>query len=140
MEIIKLRQEIQKKQIKLLEEYFNFIKELNTFELKLNGQISITDLMLNEILKRTNNLQEDQIIEEQQYLYERVVLKKYSQSVLANNKLFQNIFMINNIEEIQKRINRFLDSSSQINELEERINYIFDYIENGDENGTEQTI
>ena len=137
MEIFKLHREIQSTQIKLLEQYLTYIKLLNICEMRLAGQISNTDLLLNEVLTRVNELNKEDIIEEQQYVYERILLKKYAQNALRNNEIYKNIFSTKDINEVEKRLTKFLNKNRELNELQEQMESIFDYIENKDKNGTE---
>ena len=133
MEIFKLRNEIQRKQIDMIEQYLNYVRALENYEIRLNGQISNTDLLINDILKRTHDLNNDSITEEQQHVYERILLKRYAQELLGNNALFNNIFRAKDIEEVEKRITMFLDKNRQLSELRERIEFVLDHVEEKDE-------
>ena len=133
MEIFKLRTEIQRKQIEIIEQYLNYVRALKNYEIRLNGQISNTDLLVNDILKRTHELDNDSITEEQQHVYERILLKRYAQELLGNNALFNNIFRAKDIEEVEKRITMFLDKNRQLSELRERIEFVLDHVEEKDE-------
>ena len=133
MEIFKLRNEIQRKQIDMIEQYLNYVRALENYEIRLNGQISNTDLLINDILKRTHDLDNDSITEEQQHVYERILLKRYAQELLGNNALFNNIFRAKDIEEVEKRITMFLDKNRQLSELRERIEFVLDHVEEKDE-------
>ena len=105
--------------------------------MRLAGQISNTDLLLNGVLTRVNELNKEDIIEEQQYVYERILLKKYAQNALSNNEIYKNIFSTKDINEVEKRLTKFLNKNRELNELQEQLESIFDYIENKDKNGTE---
>ena len=130
MEIFKLRNEIQRKQIDMIEQYLNYVRALENYEIRLNGQISNTDLLVNDILKRTHELDNDSITEEQQHVYERILLKRYAQELLGNNVLFNNIFRAKDIEEVEKRITMFLDKNRKMMEIQEQIELILECVEN----------
>ena len=133
MEIFKLRNEIQRKQIDIMEQYLNYVRALENYEIRLNGQISNTDLLINDILKRTHDLDNDSITEEQQHVYERILLKRYAQELLGNNALFNNIFRAKDIEEVEKRITMFLDKNRKMMEIQEQIELILECVENRNE-------
>ena len=133
MEIFKLRNEIQRKQIDMIEQYLNYVRALENYEIRLNGQISNTDLLINDILKRTHDLNNDSITEEQQHVYERILLKRYAQELLGNNVLFNNIFRAKDIEEVEKRITMFLDKNRKMMEIQEQIELILECVENRNE-------
>lgn len=133
METFKLRNQIQRKQIEIIEQYLDYIRALKNYEIRLNGQISNTDLLINNILKRTHDLDNESILEEQQHVYERILLKRYAQELLCNNMLFNNIFRSKDIEEVEKCITMFLDKNRQLSELMERIEFVLDYVEEKDE-------
>ena len=133
MEIFKLRNEIQRKQIEIIEQYLNYVRALKNYEIRLNGQISNTDLLINDILKRTHELDNDSITEEQQHVYERILLKRYAQELLGNNALFNNIFRAKDIEEVEKRITMFLDKNRKMMEIQEQIELILECVENRNE-------
>ena len=133
MEIFKLRNEIQRKQIEIIEQYLNYVRALENYEIRLNGQISNTDLLINDILKRTHDLNNDSITEEQQHVYERILLKRYAQELLGNNVLFNNIFRAKDIEEVEKRITMFLDKNRKMMEIQEQIELILECVENRNE-------
>ena len=133
MELFKFRNEIQRKQIEIIEQYLNYIRYLKDYEIRLNGQISNADLLLNDILKRTHDLDDESIVEEQRYVYERILLKRYAQETLSNNVSFNNIFRAKDIEEVEKRITIFLNKNSQLSELMERIEFVLDHVEEKDE-------
>ena len=133
MEIFKLRNEIQRKQIDIIEQYLNYVRALENYEIRLNGQISNTDLLINDILKRTHDLNNDSITEEQQHVYERILLKRYAQELLCNNMLFNNIFRSKDIEEVEKRITMFLDKNRKMMEIQEQIELILECVENRNE-------
>lgn len=133
MELFKFRNEIQRKQIEIIEQYLNYIRYLKDYEIRLNGQISNADLLLNDILKRTHDLDDESIVEEQRYVYERILLKRYAQETLSNNVSFNNIFRAKDIEEVEKRITIFLNKNRQLSELMERIEFVLDYVEEKDE-------
>ena len=133
MEIFKLRTEIQRKQIEIIEQYLNYVRALENYEIRLNGQISNTDLLINDILKRTHDLNNDSITEEQQHVYERILLKRYAQELLGNNVLFNNIFRAKDIEEVEKRITMFLDKNRKMMEIQEQIELILECVENRNE-------
>ena len=133
MEIFKLRTEIQRKQIEIIEQYLNYVRALENYEIRLNGQISNTDLLINDILKRTHDLDNESIVEEQRYVYERILLKRYAQETLSNNVSFKNIFRGKDIEEVEKRITIFLNKNRQLSELRERIEFVLDHVEEKDE-------
>ena len=133
MEIFKLRNEIQRKQIDMIEQYLNYVRALENYEIRLNGQISNTDLLINDILKRTHDLNNDSITEEQQHVYERILLKRYAQELLGNNVLFNNIFRAKDIEEVEKRITMFFDKNRKMMEIQEQIELILECVENRNE-------
>lgn len=139
MEIINLHREFQVKQLDFVGRYLDFYKEMQNLEIKLNGQISQTDLLLNKILEQAVNLENESILEEANNLYERVLLKKYARNVLSNNTAFQNIFKSKNIDEIEKRTNIFLEKNKQLLEESKNIEMIINQI-NGDENGTKEEL
>ena len=128
MEIFKLRTEIQRKQIEIIEQYLNYVRALENYEIRLNGQISNADLLINDILKRTHDLNNDSITEEQQHVYERILLKRYAQELLGNNVLFNNIFRAKDIEEVEKRITMFLDKNRKMMEIQEQIELILECV------------
>ena len=106
---------------------------MENYEIRLNGQISNTDLLINDILKRTHDLNNDSITEEQQHVYERILLKRYAQELLGNNVLFNNIFRAKDIEEVEKRITMFLDKNRKMMEIQEQIELILECVENRNE-------
>ena len=124
------------RQLEFLEKYLDLFKEIQSLEIKLNGQISQTDLLLNEILSRIDDFDEEIILEEKNFLYERVLLKKYAQNVLSSNEMFRNIFKSKNIEDIEKRANMFLGKNKKLLEDAKCIVKIIAYID-GAENESE---
>ena len=124
---------MQRKQIDMIEQYLNYVRALENYEIRLNGQISNTDLLINDILKRTHDLNNDSITEEQQHVYERILLKRYAQELLGNNALFNNIFRAKDIEEVEKRITMFLDKNRKMMEIQEQIELILECVENRNE-------
>ena len=133
MEIFKLRNEIKRKQIEIIEQYLNYIKCLKDYEIRLNGQISNTDLLLNDVLKRVIDLNDEEIEEEQQHVYERILLKRYSKKALSNNILFNNIFKSKKFVDVEKSINTFLEHNRELAVLQEQIEHVLEYTENKDE-------
>ena len=92
MDITGMHHQLQIKQIEFVEKYLDFVKEWYKFEIALNGQISQADLLMNEILDHIDNLDMDKIIQEEQNLYKKILIKRYAQNILSNNHMFKNIF------------------------------------------------
>lgn len=136
MEMVKAYHEIVTKQINLAEKYLNMVREIDEFEKMLAGQVSQADLLMNNIIERSIDLTDDQIIGEQKELYRKVYVKKYSQMLLKNNQLFKNVFTGRTEPEIADRINSFLEYNTQMLEEENHLIKIMKLMD-GEQNGTE---
>ena len=132
MEIFKLYRKIQKMQIELIEQYLEYVKSISVYEMRLGGQISNTDLLLNDVLKRVIDLNDEEIEEEQQHVYERILLKRYSQKSLEVNTLFNNIFKSKKFVDVEKSINVFLAHNRELAELQEQMEHVLEQLENKD--------
>ena len=132
MEIFKLYRKIQKMQIELIEQYLEYVKSISVYEMRLGGQISNTDLLLNDVLKRVIELNDEEIEEEQQHVYERILLKRYSQKSLEVNTLFNNIFKSKKFVDVEKSINVFLAHNRELAELQEQMEHVLEQLENKD--------
>lgn len=136
MEIISMHRQIQIKQLEFVEKYLDFVKEWYKFEIALNGQISQTDLLLNEILNRIDDFDDEVILEEKNFLYERVLIKRYAQNILSNNTVFQNIFKSKSFDEMDERTSLFLERNKRILEDGKNIDKIIAFMD-GTENESE---
>lgn len=136
MDIIESHRKIQMKQLEFIEKYLDLFKELCKFEIALNGQISQTDLLLNEILNRIDDFDDEIILEEKNFLYERVLIKRYAQLILSNNTVFQNIFKSKSFDEMDERTSLFLERNKRILEDGKNIDKIIAFMD-GTENESE---
>ena len=136
MDIIESHRKIQMKQLEFIEKYLDLFKELYKFEIALNGQISQTDLLLNEILNRIDDFDDEIILEEKNFLYERVLIKRYAQNILSNNTVFQNIFKSKSFDEMDERTSLFLERNKRILEDGKNIDKIIAFMD-GTENESE---
>jgi hypothetical protein len=130
MEIFKMQHQIAAKQIDLIERYIEFVKEMEVYKNRLNGEISQTDLLVNRILDSSKHLEDNQVINEQRELYKRILIKKHAQKRNSSNQLFKNIFMCDmNANDVEERVRNFLGKNLQLNEEEEIIEHIIELIE-----------
>ena len=136
MDIIESHRKIQMKQLEFIEKYLDLFNELYKFEIALNGQISQTDLLLNEILNRIDDFDDEIILEEKNFLYERVLIKRYAQNILSNNTVFQNIFKSKSFDEMDERTSLFLERNKRILEDGKNIDKIIAFMD-GTENESE---
>ena len=129
MEIISMHHKLQIKQIEFVERYLDFVKEWYKFEIALNGQISQADLLMNEILDHIDNLDMDQIIQEEQNLYKKILIKRYAQNTLSSNHMFKNIFKSKNLDELDERTSLFLEKNKKLLETGKCIGEMFTHMD-----------
>lgn len=129
MDITGMHHQLQIKQIEFVEKYLDFVKEWYKFEIALNGQISQADLLMNEILDHIDNLDMDKIIQEEQNLYKKILIKRYAQNILSNNHMFKNIFKSKNLDELDERTNLFLEKNKKLLETGKHIGEMFTHMD-----------
>lgn len=128
MEIIKLQQQIVKEQINLISRFLALKKEIILYENFLAGSISQADLLMNRILEKVDRQNDVDILNIQNELYEKILIKKYSQHILSNNQLFFNIFKAQDVTEIEKRIDKFLEKNNEITKEKEYLQQVLELI------------
>lgn len=126
MDMTKDYRKLLEMQIDILERYVNLLKVMESFEMKLNGNISQTDLMMNNIVNRLITLNDEgKIHDEQELVYKNCLTKKYAQIVLRNNQKFVNVFrQKHGVEETEEQIKEFITNSRKIMNVEDYMNFV----------------
>ena len=76
-----------------------------------------------------DNLDMDQIIQEEQNLYKKILIKRYAQNILSSNHMFRNIFKSKNLDELDERTNLFLEKNKKLLETGKHIGEIFTHMD-----------